>query len=70
MIERVPRGCLGTTAKPLVWVSSLAVVPYGVTAPALGLLALGLGLMNSDGLMVVIGYSLAVVTLCFLVITV
>ena len=40
----------------------LAFVPFGVTAPALGVLALGLGLMACDGLLVLVGYALAAVT--------
>lgn len=40
----------------------LAFVPFGVTAPALGVLALGLGLMACDGLLVLVGYVLAAVT--------
>jgi hypothetical protein len=40
----------------------LAFVPYGVTVPALGVLALGLGLMACDGLLVLIGYALVAVT--------
>lgn len=40
----------------------LAVVPYGVTPPALGVLALGLGLMACDGLFVLIGAAFAAVT--------
>lgn len=40
----------------------LAIVPWGVTAPALGVLALGLGLMACDGLFVLIGYACAAVT--------
>lgn len=37
----------------------LAFVPFGVNAPALGVLALGLGLMACDGLMVLFGYACA-----------
>lgn len=37
----------------------LAFVPFGVTAPALGVLALGLGLMACDGLLVLSGYALS-----------
>jgi hypothetical protein len=40
----------------------LAVVPWGVTAPALGLVALGLALMTRDGLMALVGYGFAAVT--------
>ena len=40
----------------------LAFVPFGVTAPALGVLALGLGMMACDGLLVLIGYALSAVT--------
>jgi hypothetical protein len=40
----------------------LAFVPFGVTAPSLGVLALGLGLMACDGLLVLVGYVLAAVT--------
>lgn len=40
----------------------LALVPWGVTAPALGLIALGLALMTRDGLMALIGYGFAAVT--------
>jgi hypothetical protein len=42
-------------------------VPYAVTAPALGVLALGLGLMACDGLMVLLGYGCAAVTAYLLV---
>jgi hypothetical protein len=40
----------------------LAFVPFGVTAPSLGIVALGLGLMACDGLLVVVGYALAALT--------
>jgi hypothetical protein len=40
----------------------LAVVPWGVQAPALGLVALGLALMTRDGAMAAIGYGFAAVT--------
>lgn len=40
----------------------LAFVPFGVNAPALGVLALGLGLIACDGLMVLLGYACAAVT--------
>jgi hypothetical protein len=40
----------------------LAFVRFGVTAPALGVLALGLGLMACDGVLVLVGYALAAVT--------
>lgn len=45
----------------------LAFVPFGVNAPALGVLALGLGLMACDGLMVLLGYGCAGVTAYVLV---
>ncbi|WP_118133578.1 exopolysaccharide biosynthesis protein [Oceanicella sp. SM1341] len=41
----------------------LAVVPFGVTAPAAGLLAFGLALMARDGFFALAGYALAAVTL-------
>lgn len=37
----------------------LAFVPWGVTVPALGILALGLGLMGCDGVFVLVGYVFA-----------
>lgn len=40
----------------------LAFVPWGVTAPALGVLALGLGLMGCDGLFVLVGYAFVAAT--------
>lgn len=40
----------------------LAVVPWGVQAPSLGLVALGLALMTRDGLMALIGYLFAGLT--------
>lgn len=40
-------------------IHTLAFVPFGVNAPALGVLALGLGLMACDGLMVLFGYACA-----------
>ena len=40
----------------------LAFVPFGVNAPAIGVVALGLGLMACDGLMVLLGYGAAAVT--------
>lgn len=47
----------------------LAFVPFGVTAPAAGVLALGLGLMAGDGLLVLIGYALSAVTAYLMVTT-
>lgn len=47
----------------------LAFVPFGVNAPALGVLALGLGLMACDGLMVLLGYVCAAVTASMLLTT-
>lgn len=41
----------------------LAFVPWGVTAPALGVLAFGLGLMACDGLFVLVGYAFSAVTI-------
>ncbi len=40
----------------------MAVVPWGVTVPALGILFFGLGLMGGDGLFVLLGYAFAVGT--------
>lgn len=40
----------------------MAFVPWGVTAPALGVLAFGLGLMGCDGLFVLAGYLCSAVT--------
>lgn len=40
----------------------LALVPWGVQPPALGLVALGLALIARDGAMAAIGYALAAVT--------
>ena len=41
----------------------LAVVPWGVTAPAFGIVAFGLALIARDGAMAVAGYLLCAVTL-------
>ena len=43
-----------------------AFVPYRATAPALGVLAPGIGPMLHDGLLVQVGYALAAVTACLL----
>lgn len=40
----------------------LAFVPFGVNAPAVGILALGLGLIACDGVLVLVGYVFAGVT--------
>lgn len=40
----------------------LAIVPYGVTAPAFGIVAFGLALIARDGLMAVAGYCLCAAT--------
>lgn len=40
----------------------MAVVPWGVTAPALGVLAFGLGLMGCDGLFILAGYGFSAAT--------
>ena len=40
----------------------LAFIPWGVTAPALGVLAFGLGLMARDGLFVLAGYAFSAAT--------
>lgn len=48
----------------------LAFVPWGVTAPSLGVLALGLGMMACDGLLVLLGYVLSGVTAYVLVVSV
>lgn len=45
----------------------LAFVPFGANAPGAGLIALGLGLMAGDGLLVLLGYLLIAVTAYFLV---
>ena len=45
----------------------LAFVPFGVNAPALGVLMLGLGLMACDGLLVLLGYAFSVLTAYVLV---
>ena len=47
----------------------LAFVPWGVTAPALGVLAFGLGMMTCDGVLVLFGYGLSAVTAYVLVIS-
>lgn len=41
----------------------LALVPWGVEAPAAGLVAFGLALMARDGLFALLGYAMAAVTL-------
>jgi hypothetical protein len=41
----------------------LALVPAGVTAPGVGLIAFGLALMGRDGLMAAVGYALAMISL-------
>lgn len=43
----------------------LAVVPWGVQAPATGIVALGLALIGRDGLFALIGYLCALVTIVF-----
>lgn len=45
----------------------LAFVPFGVNAPALAVLALGLGMMACDGVLVLLGYGFAAVTTYVLV---
>ena len=40
----------------------LEVVPWGVTAPAVGIVAFGLAMIARDGLFALIGYALAAVT--------
>lgn len=40
----------------------LAFVPFGVNAPAVGVLAFGLGLMACDGLLILVGYLASGVT--------
>ncbi len=45
----------------------LAFVPFGANAPGAGLLALGLGLMAGDGLLVLLGYLLIGLTVYLLV---
>ena len=40
----------------------LEIVPWGVTVPALGILAFGLGLMACDGLFVLLGYAFSAST--------
>jgi hypothetical protein len=40
----------------------LAAVPWGVTFPAAGLVALGLAMMTRDGLAAALGYALAALT--------
>ena len=47
----------------------LAFVPWGVTAPALGVLAFGLGMMACDGVLVLFGYGLSAVTAYVLVLS-
>ncbi|WP_161624040.1 exopolysaccharide biosynthesis protein [Methylohalobius crimeensis] len=44
----------------------LGFIPYGTTAPSLGIVMLGLGLMARDGLLVLVGYTLAGVTVYIL----
>jgi hypothetical protein len=44
----------------------LAFVPFGVNVPALGVMALGLGLLACDGLMVLLGYGFAAATVIVL----
>jgi len=41
----------------------LAIVPYGVTAPSFGVLALGLAMMSGDGLLALFGYMMMLATL-------
>lgn len=45
----------------------LAVVPWGVQAPATGLVALGLALMTRDGAMALVGYGFAAATVAIAV---
>lgn len=44
----------------------LAFVPFGVNVPSLGVVALGLGLLACDGLMVLLGYGFAAATVVVL----
>lgn len=47
----------------------LEIIPWGVTAPALGVLAFGLGLMARDGLFVLLGYAFSAGTAYLLYVT-
>lgn len=40
----------------------LALIPWGVQAPSMGIVALGLALMSRDGVMALIGYAFAATT--------
>lgn len=52
----------GASALPALTFYPLAFVPFGVNAPAAGVLAFGLGLMACDGLPVLIGHMASGVT--------
>lgn len=45
----------------------MAVVPWGVTAPAIGVMALGLALVSRDGYLALVGYAMAAVTVGLMV---
>ena len=47
----------------------LALVPWGVTAPAFGILCLGLALMTRDGALALLGYGFAAATVATAVLT-
>lgn len=60
---RVQRWAIaGTAALLALTFYPLEFVPFGVNAPAAGVLAFGLGLMSCDGLLVLVGYLASGVT--------
>lgn len=69
MVEgRIQRGLvLVAVAVLAVTLYPLAFVPFGANAPALGMLAFGLGLITSDGLIILVGYMITAATTTLLI---
>lgn len=65
LIDGRPQRAVLSLAAALLAVSMypLALVPWGVQAPALGIVAFGLALMARDGAVALVGYTLAAITL-------
>ncbi len=64
LVEGQSRRTMAALAAALLGVAMvpLAIIPWGVQAPAVGVLAIGLGLMRRDGLATLLGYAMAGVT--------